>query len=234
MIKVESISTKIGSNRILHDISFEVCRGQITAVIGANGAGKTTLLRSLSGLISLESGYIEFDGKSITNIPAHKLSLQGLVHIPQGRQIIPGLSVRDNLILGASNLIGKRSEMEKDIEMQFARFPILREREAVMGTQLSGGEQQMLAVARGLMMKPKVLMLDEPSLGLAPQIVHLILRTLRELASEGLAIILVEQAAMLALEYADEALVLRNGRCVMKGNSRKLLSSSELVSSYLS
>jgi len=234
MIKVESICAKIGPNRILHDISLEVSPGQITAVIGANGAGKTTLLRSLSGLIPLESGSIEFDGKLISNIPAHKLSLQGLVHIPQGRQIIPGLSVRENLILGASNLTSQRSEMENDIQMQWAQFPILREREAIMGTQLSGGEQQMLAVARGLMMKPKVLMLDEPSLGLAPQIVHLILRTLRELASQGLAIILVEQVAMLALEYADEALVLRNGQCVMKGNSRELLSSPKLISSYLS
>jgi branched-chain amino acid transport system ATP-binding protein len=154
--------------------------------------------------------------------------------VPQGRQIIPGLSVRDNLTIGATNIGLSQSVIAKRMQEQWQRFPVLEKRQKISGSSLSGGEQQMLAIARGLMMQPKVLMLDEPSLGLAPQIVQLIMTTLRGLADQGLAILLVEQVAMLALEYADRALVLRNGACAMQGQAKELLNSRELVNSYLS
>ena len=204
------------------------------AVIGANGAGKTSLLRALSGLLPLEAGTISFDGQRTEKTPAHQLARNGLIHVPQGRQIIPGLSVRDNLTIGAINIGLSQSVIAERMQEQWQRFPVLEKRQKIAGSSLSGGEQQMLAIARGLMMQPKVLMLDEPSLGLAPQIVQLIMNTLRSLADQGLAILLVEQVAMLALEYADRALVLRNGACAMQGPAKELLNSRDLVNSYLS
>jgi len=234
MIQAQNISAKIGANQVLQEISLHVHEGELFTVIGANGAGKTSLLRALSALLPIETGSISFNGRDIRGVPAHKLPGLGIIHIPQGRQIIPGLSVRDNLLIGAKNIGLDRSVIDQALEEQWVRFPILKERQSIPGSALSGGEQQMLAVARGLMMRPKVLMLDEPSLGLAPQIVQLIMTTLRNLADQGLAIILVEQVAMLALEYADRAMVLRNGVCAMEGPARELLASRDLVNSYLS
>jgi len=204
------------------------------AVIGANGAGKTSLLRTLSGLLPIESGEIHFAGQNIASTKAYRLACNGLVHVPQGRQIIPGLSVRDNLLIGAKNSGLSHELISELLEQQWQRFPVLKQRQQISGSALSGGEQQMLAIARGLMMQPKVFMLDEPSLGLAPQIVELIITTLRQLADQGLAIILVEQVAILALESADRAIVLRNGECAMAGSASELLNSRELVNSYLS
>ena len=234
MIRAKNIYARIGANQVLRNISFELANGEMLAVIGANGAGKTSLLRTLSGLLPLESGEIEFAGKNIAAAQAYRLACNGLVHVPQGRQIIPGLSVRDNLLIGAKNT-GLSTELIAELlEQQWQRFPVLKKRQQISGAALSGGEQQMLAIARGLMMQPKVFMLDEPSLGLAPQIVELIITTLRQLADQGLAIILVEQVAMLALESADRAIVLRNGECAMAGAAIELLNSRELVNSYLS
>ena len=234
MIQAQNIFAKIGANQVLKDISLNVQAGDLFTVIGANGAGKTSLLRVLSGLLPTESGTISFNGESIQGIAAHKLPRLGIIHIPQGRQIIPGLSVRDNLLIGAKNIGLDRDVLHHALDEQWRRFPILKERQGIAGSALSGGEQQMLAVARGLMMQPKLLMLDEPSLGLAPQIVQLIMTTLRHLADQGLAIILVEQVAMLALEYADRAMVLRNSTCAMAGPAKELLASRDLVNSYLS
>lgn len=234
MIRAQDICARIGANQVLRHVSIHVEPGEILAVIGANGAGKTSLLRTLSGLLPLESGTIDFNGSNIAKIAAPILSRSGLIHVPQGRQIIPGLSVRDNLLIGAINTGLSRSRLHALLEEQWERFPILQKRQHIAGNSLSGGEQQMLAIARGLMMQPKVFMLDEPSLGLAPQIVQLIMTTLRSLADQGLAIILVEQVAMLALEYADRAIVLRNGECAMSGPAQELLASRELVNSYLS
>lgn len=234
MIQAQNISAKIGANQVLKDISLDVREGELFTVIGANGAGKTSLLRVLSALLPIEAGQISFNGKDIRGIPAHKLPGLGIIHIPQGRQIIPGLSVRDNLLIGAKNIGLDRAMIHQALEEQWIRFPILKERQSIPGSALSGGEQQMLAVARGLMMRPKLLMLDEPSLGLAPQVVQLIMTTLRSLADQGLTVILVEQVAMLALEYADRAMVLRNGVCAMEGSARELLASRDLVNSYLS
>ena len=234
MIKATGLEASIGPNQVLRGIDVAVAGGQLVAVLGANGAGKTSLLRALSNLLPLNAGSIEFDGRDTRGRAVHELARSGLVHVPQGRQIIPQLSVEDNLTIGASSLDMKPEEMRAGIEREFNRFPVLRDRRAVMGGSLSGGEQQMLAVSRGLMMRPKLLMLDEPSLGLAPQIVRLILESLRKLAGEGLAVILVEQAAHLALAYCDSAMVLRNGTCVMSGAADSLRGSQAMVDSYLS
>jgi branched-chain amino acid transport system ATP-binding protein len=214
-------------------VSVDIRSGELVTVIGANGAGKTSLLRALSGLLPIREGEVMFEGRPIAHRPAYLLARDGLVHVPQGRQIIPGLTVRDNLLLGAYHVRLSGDELESRLEQELARFPVLRARQLLPGGSLSGGEQQMLAVSRGLMMKPKVLLLDEPSLGLAPQIVRTILRTLRELADGGLAVLLVEQAAVLALDYADRAVVLRNGQCVLEGNASSLRGDRAVVESYL-
>ena len=210
MITLEQASARIGAIEVLRGIDLKVGAGELVAVIGANGAGKTSLLRAISGLLPLSGGDIRYRDASIRNVSAHLLARSGLVHVPQGRQIVPALSVVDNLRI------------------------VLRERQHISGASLSGGEQQMLAVARGLMMGPQVLLLDEPSLGLAPQIVQTILRTLRQLADQGLAVLLVEQAAFLALEFADRGVVLRNGAAILEGEATRLRADRTLVESYLS
>lgn len=234
MIIGKEIRARIGSNQVLRGIDIEVQAGQMLAVIGANGAGKTSLLRVLSNIIPLESGEVSFDGRPTAGRSVHELARHGLVHVPQGRQIIPTLSVRDNLLIGTHHQGLSASDVNDRLEQEFDRFPVLRQRQAIAGGSLSGGEQQMLAVSRGLMMKPKVLMLDEPSLGLAPKIVRLILETLRSLTRDGLAVILVEQAAVLALEYSDQAIVLRNGECALQGDAASMAGSQALVEGYLS
>jgi branched-chain amino acid transport system ATP-binding protein len=234
MITVSSLHAGIGSIKILHDISLAVPAGRLVSVIGANGAGKTTLLRAVSNVLPPTSGTITFNGTPTAGIPAHVLARRGLVHVPQGRQIVPMLSVRDNLLIGASRVEGHTPEqIEASLEREFQRFPVLRERQDIPGGNLSGGEQQMLAVSRALMMKPKVLMLDEPSLGLAPQVVNAIFKALRSLADEGLAVLLVEQLALLALKIADEAYVLQRGRVALSGPAAELQRDSAVVESYL-
>ncbi|CAN5273341.1 ABC transporter ATP-binding protein [soil metagenome] len=234
MISARNVSANIGSSEVLRGIDLDVASGQMLAVLGANGAGKTSLLRTLSNLIVAKSGEIRFNGEPTRGRSAHSLARLGLVHVPQGRQIIAQLSVLDNLLIGAHQTAAPGADTEALLAREFARFPVLRERRDVMGGALSGGEQQMLAVSRGLMMQPKVLMLDEPSLGLAPQVVRLILRSLRDLANDGLAVILVEQAATLALEHCDDAIILRNGECAMQGSTASIKGSQDLVNSYLS
>ncbi len=233
MISARGIHARIGSSEVLKGIDLDVKKGELLAVIGANGAGKTSLLRVLSNLLPIHGGEILFAGEPTAQRSAHDLARSGLIHVPQGRQIVPSLSVRDNLLLGTHALGGSATDRATRLEREFDRFPVLRERASVPGSSLSGGEQQMLAVSRGLMMDPKVLMLDEPSLGLAPQIVRVILSTLRGLADEGLAVILVEQVAALALKVADRAILLRNGESVLQGPV-SAFSDQALVDSYLS
>ncbi len=234
MITLEQASARIGAIEVLRGIDLKVGAGELVAVIGANGAGKTSLLRAISGLLPLSGGDIRYRDASIRNVSAHLLARSGLVHVPQGRQIVPALSVVDNLRIGAMQCGIDRAELEARLAREFERFPVLRERQHISGASLSGGEQQMLAVARGLMMGPQVLLLDEPSLGLAPQIVQTILRTLRQLADQGLAVLLVEQAAFLALEFADRGVVLRNGAAILEGEATGLRADRTLVESYLS
>lgn len=234
MIALKSVSVAIGKVGLLHDLDLEVPTGKLIAVVGANGAGKTTLLRTISRLMPVARGDITYDGHRINDASPESLARAGLIHVPQGRQIIPTLSVEENLRLGAQHLPGQEAAtLAANLDREYRRFPILRERRHVPGGALSGGEQQMLAVSRGLMMNPKLLMLDEPSLGLAPKIVQAIMAELRALRDAGVTIMLVEQAAMVALKIADFAYVVRNGRVVLSGRSSDLLKDPKLVQSYL-
>ncbi|WP_024280147.1 ABC transporter ATP-binding protein [Xanthobacter sp. 126] len=234
MIEVDHIAVAIGPVGILHDVSLRLAPGRLVTVIGANGAGKTTLLRTLSNIVSPRSGTIRFGGKPSAGIKPHLLARAGLVHVPQGRQIVPGLTVGDNLVIGADRVAGLDADtIAQGLEREFARFPVLKERQHILGGNLSGGEQQMLAVSRALMMRPKVLLLDEPSLGLAPQVVTTILKALRNLADDGLAVLLVEQLALLALDTADEAHVLQRGRVALSGPAQELRRDRAVIESYL-
>jgi branched-chain amino acid transport system ATP-binding protein len=234
LLKVEAIDASIGAINILHGVSLSVASGELVTVIGANGAGKTTLLRVISNVLKPRAGKVVFDGEPTTEVDAHRLARRGLIHVPQGRQIVPTLSVYDNLIIGAerSEIVDSEALIE-NLEREYSRFPVLRERKDLAAGSLSGGEQQMLAVSRALMMRPKLLMLDEPSLGLAPQIVRTILNALRQLADEGLAVLLVEQVAMAALSVADNAHVLRNGEVALSGTASDLRRDQALIESYL-
>jgi branched-chain amino acid transport system ATP-binding protein len=234
MIEARGIRARIGASEVLKGVDLTIRSGQLVTVIGANGAGKTSLLRVLSNVLPATAGTIQFDGMPTAEQTPYRLARSGLVHVPQGRQIVPSLSVRDNLLLGTHPLGMAPDELARRLAAELQRFPVLRERQHLPGGALSGGEQQMLAVSRGLMMRPKLLMLDEPSLGLAPKIVRLILGTLRKLADEGLAVLLVEQVAMQAVEHADRAVVLRNGECVIDADAASLRGSQALVDSYLS
>lgn len=234
MLNVDHLRVAIGTSEVLHDVTLEVGRGRLTALVGANGAGKTTLLRALSGLLPLAGGEVRLDGAPLTGKPAWRRAREGLVHVPQGRQVVPQLTVRDNLLLGAQQLPhAGRSHLPRMLEAELQRFPALRQRQHVPAGALSGGEQQMLAISRALMMQPRLLMLDEPSLGLAPRVVEQIMRCLRVLADGGMAVLLVEQAAMAALSVADEGIVLRNGRVVLRGPSHELTHDRELVRGFL-
>ena len=234
MIEARGLVVGIGSNEILHGVDVSVPKGQITAVVGANGAGKTTLLRTLSRLLPLRRGSIMFDNRPIDGVEPHKIAQQGLVHVPQGRMIIPGLTVEENLRIGANRISDlKQAQIDQMLEGEYERFPVLKSRRMVLGTSLSGGEQQMLAVSRALMMKPKLIMLDEPSLGLAPQIVSGIFKALRGLAASGTTVLLVEQAAIAALRLADVGYVLQNGAVVLSGSSASLLDDPQLIERYL-
>jgi branched-chain amino acid transport system ATP-binding protein len=234
VIAIENLSAGFGSVEVLHDITLSVQPGRLVAIIGANGAGKTTLLRTISNIVKPSSGRILYEGKPTASVVPHMLARMGIVHVPQGRQIVPTITVRDNLIIGAQRIPGlSDKDLERNLEREFARFPVLRSRQSLPGGNLSGGEQQMLAVSRALMMQPKLLMLDEPSLGLAPQVVAAILRALRELADGGLAVLLVEQLAMLALQSADDAYVLQRGRVVLSGPAKDIRASRSVVDSYL-
>ncbi|NBP35988.1 MAG: ABC transporter ATP-binding protein [Betaproteobacteria bacterium] len=233
MIELQQVCVRIGAQEVLRDINFKLVGGELLAVIGANGAGKTTLLRAISGLIALSAGKIQYEDRSISGLEAHILARRGLVHVPQGRQIVPALSVEDNLKIGAVQAGVSREEIDQRAAQEYRRFPVLKARKAISGASLSGGEQQMLALSRALMMSPRVLLLDEPSLGLAPQIVFMILNALRALASEGMAVLLVEQAAFLALETADRGIVLRNGEFVLHDEAKLLRKNKQLLESYL-
>jgi branched-chain amino acid transport system ATP-binding protein len=234
MIRLRKVSAAIGRIKILRDIDLELNSGELVAVLGANGAGKTTLLRVISGIVAAERGSIDFDGKAIAGAAPYALARKGLVHVPQGRQIIPALSVAENLTIGALNLPDMtKAELGSKLEEEYARFPVLRERSAISGGSLSGGEQQMLAISRALMMRPKVLMLDEPSLGLAPQLVARIMIALAELSKTGIAILLVEQK-LAALDIAQRAYILKSGQIVHSGGAVQIKNDAAMLRHYLS
>jgi len=231
MLAVDGMRAGYGKVEVLHDVCLEVARGQIVALIGANGAGKTTLLKTISGLVRPSGGTIHFEGEGIGRRAAHKIVALGISHVPEGRAILKRMSVLDNLRMGA--YVRSDAEVEGDIAAVMARFPVLAERRYQPAGTLSGGEQQMLAIARALVARPRLLLMDEPSLGLAPKLVTRIFRTLRELRDEGKTILLVEQNARQALQVADHAYVMERGRIVLAGTGASLLDTPEVQRTYL-
>jgi branched-chain amino acid transport system ATP-binding protein len=232
LLEVKGLDVHYGAIHALKGISISVEKGQIATLVGSNGAGKTTTLRALSGIVRPTRGSILFEGREIAGSAPHQIVRLGMAHSPEGRGIFPNLSVRDNLELGAYTR-HDRAGIEKDLERQFERFPRLRERATQMAGTLSGGEQQMLAVARALMLRPKLLLLDEPSLGLAPQIVQQIFKIIREINQEGVTILLVEQNAHMALSIAHHGYVLETGQIKMSDAAAKLAASDEVRKAYL-
>lgn len=235
MLEIVKISTYYGYVQALKEVSIEVRDGEIVSIIGANGAGKSTLLNSISAIVPPRSGQILLDGKDITRLPVETIVGMGISQVPERRQIFSTLSVYDNLFLGAYLRLrkDKKREVSDDLEYVFNLFPILRERRGQLAGTLSGGEQQMVAIGRGLMARPKVLLLDEPSLGLAPLLVKEIFRVLLQLRQEGTTILLVEQNARAALELSDRAYVLETGRIELSGASKELISNEEVKKAYL-
>lgn len=232
LLKVENLEVCYGMIRAIKGISFEIKKGEIVALIGANGAGKTTTLHTVSGLLKPTGGSVMFKGQDITKVPAHKIVYMGMAHVPEGRRIFQQLSVYENLKLGAYTRNNKH-EIEESIKMVYEHFPRLEERKNQIAGTLSGGEQQMLAMGRALMSRPKLLMLDEPSMGLAPILVQQIFDIIKELHAVGTTILLVEQNAEMALEVADRAYVLESGRIKLSGTGAELAQSDEIKKAYL-
>ncbi len=232
VLTVEDLHVHYGAIHALRGVSLEVAEGQVVALIGANGAGKTTTLRAVSRMLRATSGSVRFLGEDLGALASHEVVARGLAHAPEGRGVFLNLTVRENLELGAY-LRRDRAGIARDVERAYGLFPILSERAAQVSGTLSGGEQQMLAVARALMSRPKLLLLDEPSLGLAPQVVELIFRVLRDVNAEGVALLLVEQNAHKALQLAHRAYVLETGTVAMSGTGKELLASPEVRRAYL-
>ncbi len=232
MLKVAGLHVHYGMIEAVKGIDFTLEQGRITALLGANGAGKSTTLLTLSGLVKASAGSVVLEGVEITNQPTHQIVERGLIQVAEGRQILTRLSVRENLLLGAYRR-SSRDGIEKDLQRLLALFPRLRERLDGAAGNLSGGEQQMLAIARALMAQPRLLLLDEPSMGLAPLLVEDIFRTLQELNSRGLTILLVEQNVRQALKIADCAYVMETGQIVLSGPSSDLRHDSRVVEAYL-
>lgn len=232
MLKVDNINLYYGVIHALKDISLEVKKGEIVTLIGANGAGKTSTLRAISGLEPLKSGSITFKESLLDKIPANKIVSLGLSHVPEGRRVFSDLTVRENLELGAYLRNDKKS-IKEDMDMVFSKFPRLKEREKQLSGTLSGGEQQMLAIGRALMNRPEMLILDEPSMGLAPLVVKDIFDTIVEINRSGTTILLVEQNANMALSIADRAYVLETGCIVKSGDAKELLNDDSIKSAYL-
>ena len=233
MLKLESVSISYGAIQAVCDVSIDVPRGEVVTIIGANGAGKSTLLKSIVGLEPVAGGRISFDGQDITTTPAYRRTGMGVALSPEGRGVFSDQSVRDNLLLGAYSKKSDSARTEQKIEQFFTMFPRLEERQEQLAGTLSGGEQQMLAIARALMSEPKLLLLDEPSLGLAPLIIRDIFNTIRALRETGLTILLVEQMANQALGVADRAYVLETGRITLQGKGSDLLNDPKVRAAYL-
>lgn len=232
MLKIDNIDLYYDGIHALKGISLEVNKGEIVTLIGANGAGKTSTLRAISGLQSYKNGTIKFKDVTLNKITAHKIVSLGLSHVPEGRKIFANLSVNENLLLGAY-LKKDKKVIQSDLNMVFSKFPRLKERKNQQAGTLSGGEQQMLAIGRALMNKPEMLILDEPSMGLAPIVVKEIFNTIVEINKAGTTVLLVEQNANIALSIAHRAYVLETGRIVLSGDSRTLLNDSIIKSAYL-
>lgn len=233
MLKLQDIRISYGAIEAVKGVTLEVREGEVVTIIGANGAGKSTLLKSIVGLERPQSGTIHFNGQDITDVPAHKRVGMGVALSPEGRGVFPDQTVRENLMLGAYAHQGNPAQVQALIEREFQRFPRLKERQDQLAGTMSGGEQQMLAISRALMSEPKLLLLDEPSLGLAPLIIAEIFRSIRQLSASGLTILLVEQMANQALAVAERAYVLETGRVTLQGSGSELLKDPAVRAAYL-
>ena len=232
MLTVENINVYYGVIHALKDISFQVNEGEIVALIGANGAGKTTTLQTVSGMLSAKSGSIRFQDQEISRMPEHKIVKQGISHVPEGRRMFSNLTVLENLKMGAYTRKDKQ-EINNSLEMVYERFPRLKERTHQLAGTLSGGEQQMLAMGRALMANPRILLLDEPSMGLSPLLVSEIFDIIQEINSRGMTILLIEQNANMALKVAHQAYVLETGKITMSGTGQELLENPDIKAAYL-
>jgi len=232
MLRVSGINVSYGGAQVLWDVSLDVAEGETVTVVGSNGAGKSTLLKTISGLVRPTTGEMTFRGQRIDGLPPYRIVEMGIAHIPEGRKLFPQLTVLENLWLGAYT---KRAHEKKNetLEQVFKRFPMLRERQKQLACTLSGGEQQMLAIARGLMSQPELLVLDEPSLGLAPKLVMQVFDSIREIKQTGVEVLLVEQNVRHALELADRAYVLETGRVTLEGSCRELVNDEHVKKAYL-
>ena len=232
MLKVTDLQVYYGVIQALKGISFEVNEGEVIALIGANGAGKTTILHTVTGLINQKAGKIEFEGKDISHTPAYKIVAEGMAHVPEGRRDFSELSVDDNLMMGAYTRKDKK-EIAETLAMVYKRFPRLEERKKQMAGTLSGGEQQMLAMGRALMSKPKIILMDEPSMGLSPIFVNEIFEIIKAVSASGTTVLLVEQNAKKALSIADRAYVLETGNIILEGDAKVLMNDERVKKAYL-
>jgi len=236
MLEVKNLTAAYGQVSVLHGVSLKVEKGQLVTLIGSNGAGKTTTMRAISGMISPTGGDILLGGKSIGGLASHQISKLGVAHSPEGRRVFPTQSVKDNLLLGAFSRLTmgrERGDVEGDLERSLDLFPRLRERKDQLAGTLSGGEQQMLAMARALMLKPELLLLDEPSMGLAPILVEEVFHIIKRLKQEGVTMLLVEQFAAAALGVADYGYVMENGRIAVEGPAAQLQNDPKVKAAYL-
>lgn len=232
LLEIKDLEVYYGMIQAIKGISFEVKEGEVIALIGANGAGKTTTLQTITGMIPSKKGTITFDGVDITRVPGHKIVPMGMAHVPEGRRVFAQLSVLDNLRLGAFTRKDK-AEINETLQMVYKRFPRLEERKGQMAGTLSGGEQQMLAMGRALMSKPRIMLMDEPSMGLSPIFVAEIFDIIKEISASGTTVLLVEQNAKKALSIADRAYVLETGKIVLSGDAQELLHDESVKKAYL-
>ena len=231
-LSVNNLQVHYGMIQAIKDVSFEVNEGEVIALIGANGAGKTTILHTVSGLLQPTKGSVMFEGQDITKVPAHKIVSLGMAHVPEGRRVFAQLTVLENLKLGAYTRKDK-NEMEETLQMIYKRFPRLEERKNQIAGTLSGGEQQMLAMGRALMSHPKIILMDEPSMGLSPIFVEEVFKIIRDISAEGVTVLLVEQNAKKALNIADRAYVLETGNIILQGDAKKLMNDESVKKAYL-
>lgn len=232
MLKIEDLEVSYGAVQALRGISMEVNDGEIVSLIGANGAGKTTTLHAITGLVPIKSGSVIYDGHDLRKTDPSRIVTMGLAHVPEGRQVFTRMTVAENLAMGAYFRKDKKAIAE-DLERVYARFPRLKERAKQLAGTLSGGEQQMLAIGRGIMAKPKLMMLDEPSLGLAPVIVTQVFDIIKEINKEGMSIMLIEQNAQKVLEFCDQAYIMQVGKVAISGRGRDLLEDNAVAAAYL-
>ena len=232
MLSIKDLEVSYGMIKAIKGVSFEVNEGEVIALIGANGAGKTTILHTITGLVPAKAGSIQFEGHELTKTPAHKIVSMGMAHVPEGRRIFQQLSVLKNLQMGAFTRADK-DEIQQNLEMVYKRFPRLEERKNQIAGTLSGGEQQMLAMGRALMSQPKIILMDEPSMGLSPLLVGEIFDIIKSISESGTTVLLVEQNAKKALSIADRAYVLETGNIVLSGNAKELINNDSIKKAYL-